>query len=74
MATKIVTCPSCKKPCTWHPMGGIQCVKCGHGCPRLNLNVQAKVPQGKIKTEPIKHFDLDVVAVHVETGKQINLF
>jgi len=74
MATKIVNCPKCRSTCTWHPLGGVQCVKCGHGCPKLALNVQARVPAGKIKTVPIEKFDLDTVRVHVEQGKTLDLF
>jgi len=51
MATRITKCPACKKCCTWHPLGGIQCVRCGYGCPRLNLAVQAEIPKGKIKID-----------------------
>jgi len=72
---KIVNCPTCSKSAMNYgqPLG-IQCCHCGHGCAKLDLGVQAQIPKGKIKTQPIGKFDLDVVKVFVEPGKQINLF
>ena len=80
MSTKIVKCPSCSKPCTWHPLGGIQCVKCGHGCKKIPADIKAEVmalqndgiTQEK-ENGDFETFDLDIQEYFVEPGKQINL-
>lgn len=56
MATKIVNCPKCGGSATWHPIGGVQCCHCGHGCGKLfeSSEIPATIPAGKIKTVPFK--------------------
>ena len=81
MATKIVNCPSCSKPCTWHPLGGIQCVKCGYGClhsekppiPTEEQNSPLNPNQAPTGPDSMKSMP-DFIKIYVEPGKQINLF
>ncbi len=54
--TKIVKCPNCSKGATWHPINGVQCCHCGHGCGKLfkSSEAPATIPPGKIKTQAFK--------------------
>ena len=86
MATKIVKCPSCTKDATWHPIGGVQCVRCGYRegltksevrsaeMARIASTIPAQEPRQSFGLNKADIEDLDIVTVHVEPGKQINLF
>ena len=90
MATKIVNCPDCKSTCTWHPLGGVQCVKCGYreqaaqavpgaiastdpGGIKPRINIRGGV-MAELQERIDRDTGLDVVRVHVEPGKTLNLF
>ena len=81
MATKILRCPKCSKYATWHAIGGVQCCHCGYREQELVEPIRPIPPTPTTEqNSPLNpnrqptDFDLDVVKVHVEPGKQINLF